>query len=92
MNSEAKMEHIDLVIGLLQLEGLPFKVEKDLRTLMHATRGRMNPGNAAGVWVFPDNPDMRALLTSIYQAVDFIREQGFQKLCPGPGTMPLVPK
>jgi len=72
------MKEIDLIKGYLEFEEIPFVEETDLATIMKASRGRVNPAEAAAVWIYPTRPN-RTLITGLYQAIDFVQKAGLRK-------------
>ena len=66
----------NLIKEYLEWQHIPFQIESDVALLMKRSKGKMNPNQALGFWIYPNNPLLKNLITDFYQVIDYIDAVG----------------
>lgn len=66
----------NLIKEYLEWQNIPFQIESDVRLLMTRSKGKMNPAQALGFWIYPNEPLLRNLVTDFYQTIDYVNATG----------------
>ena len=65
----------NLVVGILDYENIPYEPITDLEVEWRGTE-RQTPSDICGVFVFPDDPEKKHIVTDYYEVIDYIRLRG----------------
>ncbi len=66
----------NLIKEYLEWQNIPFQIESDLPLLMKRMKGKMNPNQALGFWIYPSHPLLRNLVTGFYETIDYVNATG----------------
>jgi len=73
------LKMLNLIIGLLEYERIKYEPVTDVQYLLEHSGGNMGPNGICGVEVF-SSIDQPTLITTIYDAVHFIDNNGLRRL------------
>jgi hypothetical protein len=71
---------LDIITWIFDYENIPYEPITDINIITRHKRGHINLNQACGVYVYPNNPQLRTIITNFYEAIHFLETKA-QRQC-----------